>query len=529
MNAVAASVAAVLAHTDFSQFAIGFDPRDRARLHALWDEVIDSDQWSHGAMNRRFEAAWAALERPPAPSRLLGWAGGALAALEFAGVRRAGRCSAPPTRSWPRRWRSAGRRRGRSSSTATATTCACRFATSRRRPSATGPRAAVLVHIGGHLAFDSERIAELLPRPRDLPARGLRARPRRARGTGGARAPSATPASTPSTPPRRSRPARAACSSPAATTCSTYARAFRDYGKPDYAVAGPQLPHERVHRRARRSSRPSGWRRSWPGRTRSPASTSTRAIPDRLRAARRHGLGPLQVHRLRPDRALDRQGLRPSRATGSWARGDDLPNTDWVAENHWCVPLYYRPGGDSTHELVSSSPAGPASSAPTSSTASPRPATSPRIYDMRAVALARPARSRPSSATSATPRRRDARGARLRGVCHLAAAADVEQVHAEPADAERAQRPRHAARARGRAAARDVARVVYASTIWVYSDVDADERRRGHAAARRPRTSTRRPSSPASCTAAPTPSSTASSTRSCASASPTARARGRRP
>jgi hypothetical protein len=20
----------------------------------------------------------------------------------------------------------------------------------------------------------------------------------------------------------------------------------------------------------------------------------------------------------------------------------DLPNTDWVAENHWCVPLYYR-------------------------------------------------------------------------------------------------------------------------------------------------------------------------------------------
>jgi perosamine synthetase len=25
----------------------------------------------------------------------------------------------------------------------------------------------------------------------------------------------------------------------------------------------------------------------------------------------------------------------------------DLPNSDWVAENHWCVPLYYRP---SPHE-----------------------------------------------------------------------------------------------------------------------------------------------------------------------------------
>ena len=24
--------------------------------------------------------------------------------------------------------------------------------------------------------------------------------------------------------------------------------------------------------------------------------------------------------------------------------GEDLPNSDWVAEHHWCVPLYYRPG-----------------------------------------------------------------------------------------------------------------------------------------------------------------------------------------
>ena len=22
---------------------------------------------------------------------------------------------------------------------------------------------------------------------------------------------------------------------------------------------------------------------------------------------------------------------------------DDLPNADWIAEHHWCAPLYYRP------------------------------------------------------------------------------------------------------------------------------------------------------------------------------------------
>ena len=27
-----------------------------------------------------------------------------------------------------------------------------------------------------------------------------------------------------------------------------------------------------------------------------------------------------------------------------FGRPDLLPASDWVAENHWCVPLYYRPG-----------------------------------------------------------------------------------------------------------------------------------------------------------------------------------------
>jgi hypothetical protein len=26
-------------------------------------------------------------------------------------------------------------------------------------------------------------------------------------------------------------------------------------------------------------------------------------------------------------------------------RRDHLPATEWVAANHWCVPLYYRPAG----------------------------------------------------------------------------------------------------------------------------------------------------------------------------------------
>ena len=70
---------------DAQRFAIGFDARDRARVHALWDEVIDSQQWSHGEMTRRFEAAWAAWNGAGAVATA-GWTGAALAALGYAGV-----------------------------------------------------------------------------------------------------------------------------------------------------------------------------------------------------------------------------------------------------------------------------------------------------------------------------------------------------------------------------------------------------------------------------------------------------------
>src|SRR2546429_8002624 len=64
---------------------MGFDVRDRSRAHALWDGVIDSQQWSHGEMPRRFEAAWAAWNGAGAVATA-GWTGAALAALGYAGV-----------------------------------------------------------------------------------------------------------------------------------------------------------------------------------------------------------------------------------------------------------------------------------------------------------------------------------------------------------------------------------------------------------------------------------------------------------
>src|SRR5205085_6293512 len=72
--------------TEASSFAIGFDRRDRARLHELWDRVLESNQWSEGEMVQHFESAWERWNGLPGVA-CSSWAGGALAALEFADVR----------------------------------------------------------------------------------------------------------------------------------------------------------------------------------------------------------------------------------------------------------------------------------------------------------------------------------------------------------------------------------------------------------------------------------------------------------
>ena len=72
--------------TDLARFAIGFDHRDRARLHELWDRILDENRWSEGELTREFEERWAAWNGLGAVA-FNGWTGAALAALDWAGVR----------------------------------------------------------------------------------------------------------------------------------------------------------------------------------------------------------------------------------------------------------------------------------------------------------------------------------------------------------------------------------------------------------------------------------------------------------
>src|SRR5215212_11515322 len=108
-------------------------------------------------MTRRFEAAWAAWNGAGAVATA-SWSGGALAALEWAGVRgEAVLCPSNTFMATPLAILAAGGR---------PVFVDCRrddlclsFEDFEAKAERHRPRAAVLVHIGGHLAFESERIA----------------------------------------------------------------------------------------------------------------------------------------------------------------------------------------------------------------------------------------------------------------------------------------------------------------------------------------------------------------------------------
>jgi perosamine synthetase len=326
------------AHTDFSQFAIGFDPRDRSRLHELWDGVIDSQRWSDGEMTRRFEAAWSAWNGAPAVA-FSGWAGGALAALDYAGV--AGEAVLCPSNTFMATPLAILRAQGELVFVDCNREDLCMsFADFEAKAERHTPRAAVLVHIGGHLAFESERIARYC---RDhgiflledcAHAHGAGWDGRRPGTFGDAGVYSFYATKTVST-------GEGGVLVSADADLRAHARAFRDYGKPDHAVAGLNFRMSEFTAalalvQAERMEEIVAWKNDVARVQLDPVHPQRMELPDGMVS----GLYKYIV--FSPiERSTGKVYDEPChRIMGTH---DNLPNSDWVAENHWCVPLYYHP------------------------------------------------------------------------------------------------------------------------------------------------------------------------------------------
>jgi dTDP-4-amino-4,6-dideoxygalactose transaminase len=323
---------------DHAQFAIGFDRRDSDRVLETWGSILAGQQWSEGEWTRRFEETWAAWNGLGSVA-FGSWSGGALAALEYAGVR--GETVLCPSNTFMATPLAAIRAGARVEFVDCNREDLCMsFDDFERKVAEHRPRAALLVHIGGHIAFDAERIAELC-RSEGIfliedcaHAHGAKWGDRRPGGYGDAGVYSFYATKTISVGEGGVLVSRH-------DELLDFARAFRNYGKPDHAVEGLNFRMSEF--------------------TAALATVQTERLDEIVawkNAVARERLDPVHERRLElPDGMTS--GLYKyvvfepiERSTGKvydqpchrvMGHSVDLPNTDWVADNHWCVPLYYRP------------------------------------------------------------------------------------------------------------------------------------------------------------------------------------------
>ncbi len=324
---------------DYGRFAIGFDDRDRDRVHALIDEVLDSNRWSEAEMTSRFEAGWEAWNELPAVA-VSSWAGGALAALHFAGVQ--GETVLCPSNTFMATPLAAIR----SGAEVQFVDCnredlCMSFADFERAAEQFKPRAAFLVHIGGHIAFDSEQIARYCAEHgifliEDCAhAHGASWNGRKPGSYGDAGVYSMYATKTISTGEGgmlvSNRP-----------EVIEHARDFRNYGKPNYGVAGLNFRISEF--------------------TAALGLVQIERLPEIV--AFKNEIAREELDARYPSRLELPDGMTSGlykyivfdwleRSTGRVydepchrIMGHDvkLPNSDWVARSHSCVPLYYRPG-----------------------------------------------------------------------------------------------------------------------------------------------------------------------------------------
>jgi perosamine synthetase len=322
---------------DLGRFTIGFDQRDRARFHELIDEVIDSGRWAEGPVNQRFEAAWEAWNGLPSLA-LSSWAGGALAALEFAGVRgETVLCPSNTFMATPLAALHAG---------AHVEFVDCNredlcmsFADFEAKAEQHKPRAALLVHIGGHIAFDAEKIAAYC-REHGIfliedcaHAHGASWNGQRPGTWGDAGVYSLYATKTISTGEGGVLVSRH-------PELLEFTRKFRNYGKPEHATEGVNFRMNEFTAalgllQIERLEEIVAWKNEAARVHLDPVHPARLELPDGMRS----GLYKYIVFDWL-ERSTGRVYDQPChRILG---HSVELPNSDWVAQNHSCVPLYYQ-------------------------------------------------------------------------------------------------------------------------------------------------------------------------------------------
>jgi dTDP-4-amino-4,6-dideoxygalactose transaminase len=293
-------------------------------------------------MTARFEQAWEAWNELPAVATS-SWSGGALAALTFAGVQ--GETVLCPSNTFIAPAFAAIRAGAEVQFVDCNRDDLCMsFADFEQKAEKYKPKAAILVHIGGHIAFESEKIAAYCAENgifllEDCAhAHGASWNGRKPGSYGDAGVYSMYATKTVSTGEGgvlvSKRP-----------ELIEFARGFRNYGKPTHEIHGLNFRMSEFTAalgllQVQRLPEIVAWKNRVAREELDPRWASRLELPEGMVS----GLYKYIVFDW-----LERSTGRVYDQPCHRILGHDvqLPNSDWVASNHSCVPLYYRPGSES--------------------------------------------------------------------------------------------------------------------------------------------------------------------------------------
>lgn len=318
-------------------FTIGFEKEDTHKLLSYFQEIIDAQRWSEGKFTQAFEEKWGRWNDAFAVA-FGSWSGGALAALDYYNLR--GKCILCP------------------SNTFMATPlvnsflgCQVEFVDCNRddlcislqdfkkKVKRYNPSAVWVVHIGGHTAFQIKEIADYCRQKGIIlledcaHAHGASWNGKKPGTWGDAGIYSFYATKTVST-------GEGGLLVTKDEGLVEFAKKFRNYGKFEYQVKGLNFRMSEFTAaigciQADRLDEIVAWKNEYVRKELDPKFSKRVRLPEGMVS------GYYKYIVFEPiEKSTGKVYDQPChKITG---KNYQLPNTDWVANNHWCVPIYYK-------------------------------------------------------------------------------------------------------------------------------------------------------------------------------------------
>ena len=320
------------------KFTIGFEKDDIKMLHSYWDEIIEKQQWSEGKFSKLFEEKWKKNNKTEHALSFSSWAGGAMAALEFFDVR--GKTVLCPSNTFMATPMSVIKAGGKVEFVDCNKNDLCMsFEDLKIKIEKYKPKVVWVVHIGGHIAFQIDKIAALCEQKGIIlledcaHAHGASWNGRKAGTWGEGGIYSFYSTKTIST-------GEGGMLVTNNKTLADYANQYRNYGKFDYKVQGLNY---RINEfgaaigciQTDRLDDIINWKNEYAKKHLDPKYPNRVIFPERMISGYYKYIVFDPVEKS-TGKVYDQSCHK------IFGKFDNLPNTDWIAKNHWCVPLYYK-------------------------------------------------------------------------------------------------------------------------------------------------------------------------------------------